>query len=119
MAAFLLWYIKMLKTNYVSFVEGIRSIPPLLTEEISYFIKETQNILSLRSLALYSMVIQRSSYDVLIPICYLIKLHFQGEMTKTDHIVLFSFKYLTEITLRYTTLLYRYSLYASMIEKSG
>ena len=63
MAAFLLWYNKMLKTNYVSFVEGIRSIPPLLTEEISYFIKETQNILSLRSLALYFMVIQRSSYD--------------------------------------------------------
>ena len=65
MAAFLLWYNKMLKTNYVSFVEGIRSIPPLLTEEISYFIKETQNILSLRSFALYFMVIQRSSYDEL------------------------------------------------------
>ena len=42
-------------------------------------------------------------------------------MTMTGHmkIVLFSFKYLTEINLRHTTLRYRYSLYASMIEKVG
>ena len=112
MATFLLWYIKMLKTNYVSFVEGIRSIPTLLAEERSYFIIETQNILSLRSLALYFMVIQRSSYD---------EVHLQSELTKTDHVYigLFSFEYLTDINLHHTTLLYRYVLYASMIEKSG